>query len=118
MKPFLIFNYILKVIIKQVGIFKQKFLVNIELLNITFLFTKKYIFLSELKRHRNQHMLIIRFGNFSSFYFFLLVTGIITLLKPLNIDNPNNSKTYSLGIEARDNGNNTSTYMLTVFVRM
>ncbi|XP_035866586.1 protocadherin Fat 2-like isoform X5 [Phyllostomus discolor] len=43
-------------------------------------------------------------------------TGIITLLQPLNLDNPNNSKTYSLEIEARDNGNNTSTYMFTIFV--
>ncbi|KAM5303185.1 cadherin-related family member 4-like isoform 2-T3 [Glossophaga mutica] len=43
-------------------------------------------------------------------------TGIITLLQPLNLENPNNSKTYSLEIEARDNGNNTSTYMFTIFV--
>ncbi|XP_077652556.1 cadherin-related family member 4-like [Urocitellus parryii] len=42
--------------------------------------------------------------------------GIITLLQPLNLDNPNNSKTYPLEIEARDNGNNTNTYMFTVFV--
>ncbi|XP_066095328.1 cadherin-related family member 4-like isoform X3 [Saccopteryx bilineata] len=42
--------------------------------------------------------------------------GTITLLQPLNLDNPNNPKTYSLEIEARDNGNNTSTYMFTVFV--
>nr|XP_012634942.1 cadherin-23 [Microcebus murinus] len=43
-------------------------------------------------------------------------TGIITLLQPLNLDNPNNSQIYSLEIEARDNGNNTSTYMFMVFV--
>ncbi|XP_057360439.1 cadherin-related family member 3-like isoform X2 [Manis pentadactyla] len=43
-------------------------------------------------------------------------TGIITILQPLNLDNPNNPKIYSLEIEARDNGNNTSTYMFTVFV--
>lgn len=49
-------------------------------------------------------------------YLFSLVTGIITLLQPLNLDNPNNSKTYSLEIEAIDNGNNTSTYRFTVFV--
>ncbi|KAM8770082.1 cadherin-related family member 4-like [Rhynchonycteris naso] len=42
--------------------------------------------------------------------------GTITLLQPLNLDNPNNPKTYALEIEARDNGNNTSTYMFTVFV--
>lgn len=46
----------------------------------------------------------------------MLVTGIITLLQPLNLDNPNNAKTYILEIEARDNGNNTSTYIFTVFV--
>lgn len=53
---------------------------------------------------------------FLNFYLFSLVTGIITLLQPLNLDNPNNSNTYFLEIEARDNGNNTSTYVLTVFV--
>ncbi|XP_047418076.1 cadherin EGF LAG seven-pass G-type receptor 2-like [Sciurus carolinensis] len=42
--------------------------------------------------------------------------GIITLLRPLNLDNPNNSKIYPLEIEARDNGNNSNTYMFTVFV--
>ncbi|KAM7120548.1 cadherin-related family member 3-like isoform 2-T2 [Molossus nigricans] len=43
-------------------------------------------------------------------------TGILILLQPLNLDNPNNTKTYYLEVEARDNGNNTSTYMFTVFV--
>ncbi|KAM6152003.1 cadherin EGF LAG seven-pass G-type receptor 1-like [Erethizon dorsatum] len=43
-------------------------------------------------------------------------TGIITLLQPLNLDNPNNSKTYSLEIEARDSGNNTGAYTFTVLV--
>ncbi|XP_069853366.1 cadherin-related family member 4-like [Dipodomys merriami] len=43
-------------------------------------------------------------------------TGIITLLQPLSLDNPNNSKIYSLEIEAKDDGNNTSTYMFTVSV--
>ncbi|XP_005377253.1 PREDICTED: protocadherin Fat 2 isoform X2 [Chinchilla lanigera] len=43
-------------------------------------------------------------------------TGIITLLQPLNLDNPNNSRTYSLEIEAKDSGNNTSTYTFTVLV--
>ncbi|KAM9650802.1 LOW QUALITY PROTEIN: cadherin-related family member 4-like [Trichechus inunguis] len=44
-------------------------------------------------------------------------TGIITLLQPLNLDNPNNAKAYPLEIEARDNENNTSTYFFTVFVK-
>ncbi|KAM9216308.1 LOW QUALITY PROTEIN: cadherin-related family member 3-like [Dugong dugon] len=44
-------------------------------------------------------------------------TGIITLLRPLNLDNPNNTKAYPLGIEARDNENNTSTYMCIVSVK-
>ncbi|MXQ84970.1 hypothetical protein E5288_WYG004271 [Bos mutus] len=44
------------------------------------------------------------------------VTGIITLLQPLNLDNPENPKTYSLEIEAIDNANNTSTYVFSVFV--
>ncbi|GAB1294962.1 Predicted gene 28710 [Apodemus speciosus] len=43
-------------------------------------------------------------------------TGIITVLQPLNLDNPSNSRFYHLEIEARDNGNNTSSYMFTVFV--
>uniref|UniRef100_A0A286XG17 Cadherin domain-containing protein n=1 Tax=Cavia porcellus TaxID=10141 RepID=A0A286XG17_CAVPO len=43
-------------------------------------------------------------------------TGIITLLRPLNLDYPNNSRAYSLEIEARDSGNNTSTYTFTVRV--
>lgn len=45
-----------------------------------------------------------------------LVTGVITVLQSLNLDNPSNSRTYSLEIEARDDGNNTSSYMFTVFV--
>lgn len=49
-------------------------------------------------------------------YFFSLVTGIITLLQPLNLDNPESPKTYSLEIEAIDNVNNTSTYVFSVFV--
>ncbi|KAM5236432.1 cadherin-related family member 4-like [Ctenodactylus gundi] len=44
------------------------------------------------------------------------VTGVITLLQPLNLDNSNNSSIYSLEIEARDNGNHSSTYRFTVFV--
>ncbi|XP_029417406.1 protocadherin Fat 3-like [Nannospalax galili] len=44
------------------------------------------------------------------------VTGIITVLQPLNLDSPNNSRIYSLEIEARDDVNNTSTYMFMVFV--
>ncbi|KAM4874040.1 cadherin-related family member 3-like [Thomomys bottae] len=44
------------------------------------------------------------------------VTGIITLLQSLSLDSPNNSKVYSLEIEAKDDGNNTSTYMFTVSV--
>ncbi|XP_051704844.2 cadherin-related family member 4 isoform X1 [Oryctolagus cuniculus] len=44
------------------------------------------------------------------------VTGIITLLKPLNLDKPNNSKVYPLEVEARDNGNHSSTYVFTVSV--
>ncbi|KAM6202294.1 cadherin-related family member 4-like [Rhynchocyon petersi] len=43
-------------------------------------------------------------------------TGIITLLQPLNLENPANAKAYPLEIEARDNENNTSTYTFTVFV--
>ncbi|NP_001365537.1 uncharacterized protein LOC102640594 precursor [Mus musculus] len=43
-------------------------------------------------------------------------TGIITVLQPLNLDNPSNSRIYHLEIEARDDGNNTSSYMFTVFV--
>ncbi|XP_035307395.1 cadherin-related family member 3 [Cricetulus griseus] len=43
-------------------------------------------------------------------------TGVITVLQSLNLDNPSNSRTYSLEIEARDDGNNTSSYMFTVFV--
>nr|XP_054093344.1 cadherin-12-like isoform X3 [Callithrix jacchus] len=43
-------------------------------------------------------------------------TGTITLLQTLSLDNPGNSKTYSLETEATDNGNNTSSYMFTVFV--
>ncbi|XP_063142978.1 cadherin-related family member 3-like [Rattus norvegicus] len=44
------------------------------------------------------------------------ITGIITLLQPLNLDNPSNSRIYHLEVEARDDGNNTSSYMFTVFV--
>ncbi|CAH7482342.1 Gm28710 [Phodopus roborovskii] len=43
-------------------------------------------------------------------------TGTITVLQSLNLDNPSNSRSYTLEIEARDNGNNTSSYMFTVFV--
>ncbi|XP_040591092.1 protocadherin Fat 4-like [Mesocricetus auratus] len=43
-------------------------------------------------------------------------TGIITVLQSLNLDNPSNPRTYSLEIEARDDGNNTSSYVFTVFV--
>ncbi|XP_055468880.1 cadherin-related family member 4-like [Psammomys obesus] len=43
-------------------------------------------------------------------------TGTITVLQPLNLDNPRNSRIYSLEVEATDNGNNTSSYMFTVFV--
>lgn len=34
----------------------------------------------------------------------------------MNLDNPSNPRTYSLEIEARDDGNNTSSYVFTVFV--
>ncbi|XP_044534988.1 cadherin EGF LAG seven-pass G-type receptor 3-like [Gracilinanus agilis] len=44
------------------------------------------------------------------------VTGIITLLKPLTLDNSNNPNAYPLEIEAKDNGNNTSSYLFTIFV--
>ncbi|XP_051007443.1 protocadherin Fat 4-like [Acomys russatus] len=43
-------------------------------------------------------------------------TGIITVLQPLSLDNPSNSRLYMLEIEARDDSNNTSSYMFTVFV--
>nr|XP_034374834.1 cadherin-related family member 3-like [Arvicanthis niloticus] len=43
-------------------------------------------------------------------------TGIITVLQPLNLDNPSNSRIYHLEIEARDDGNNSNSYMFTVFV--
>uniref|UniRef100_A0A8C5KS29 Cadherin related family member 17 n=1 Tax=Jaculus jaculus TaxID=51337 RepID=A0A8C5KS29_JACJA len=43
-------------------------------------------------------------------------TGIITLLQSLELDNQNNSRSYSLEVEARDDGNNTGTYMFTIFV--
>ncbi|KAL6084942.1 hypothetical protein STEG23_037235, partial [Scotinomys teguina] len=43
-------------------------------------------------------------------------TGIITVLQSLSLDNPRNSRIYSLEIEARDDGNNTNSYMFTVFV--
>ncbi|XP_036037768.1 protocadherin Fat 4-like [Onychomys torridus] len=43
-------------------------------------------------------------------------TGIITVLQSLNLDNPSNSRIYSLEIEAKDDGNNTNSYMFTVFV--
>ncbi|XP_007504084.2 protocadherin Fat 4 [Monodelphis domestica] len=44
------------------------------------------------------------------------VTGIITLLQPLTLDNSNNPNAYPLEIEAKDNGNNTSSYLFTIFV--
>ncbi|KAL1778194.1 protocadherin Fat 2 isoform X1 [Sigmodon hispidus] len=43
-------------------------------------------------------------------------TGIITVLQSLSLDNPSNSRIYSLEVEARDDGNNTSSYMFTIFV--
>ncbi|XP_036616545.1 cadherin-related family member 3-like [Trichosurus vulpecula] len=44
------------------------------------------------------------------------VTGIITLLQPLTLDNSNRPNAYPLEIEAKDNGNNTSSYVFTIFV--
>ncbi|KAM8979832.1 cadherin-related family member 3-like isoform 1-T1 [Sarcophilus harrisii] len=44
------------------------------------------------------------------------VTGTITLLQPLTLDNSNRPNAYPLEIEAKDNGNNTSSYLFTIFV--
>lgn len=49
-------------------------------------------------------------------FFPSLVTGIITVLQSLRLDNPRSSRSYVLEIEARDDGNNTSSYVFTVFV--
>ncbi|XP_058513422.1 cadherin-related family member 4-like [Ochotona princeps] len=44
-------------------------------------------------------------------------TGIISLLRPLDLDESSKSKMYPLEVEARDDGNHTGTYAFTVIVQ-